>query len=269
MKEMLAAGPVSLLTLTCSLDVDAKTIGRDIEALERKEGLKVNVSADGYGLEEVSDDGLGARPSLSTLDGDDAVPGPPLWKDLLKELYSALYSRHRIAATIALGEEEEEKTVLNPHFVAHFFESFYLFATKQGGGLVNISLTNLLAVRRLNEPFRDLLYYENKIRYGEGWVSSGKDYDVQLRFPATSPWARNLILCRAQEIECVGDDTLISCRTDDLESAARLVMFLGASVKVERPNLLKSLIDAHRLNSLKVYTGAALRRSGWNKGHEL
>lgn len=268
LKEMLAAGPVSLRTLTRSLKVDSKTIGKDIEALERKEGLKVNVSADGYGLEEVSDDGPGARPFLSTLDGDDAVPGPPIWKDLLRELYSALYSRRKVVATIALADEEEEEMVLHPHFLAHFPESFYLFAAREEGGLVNIPLAKLLAVRGLNESFRDIIYYEYKIRYREGWVPRGSDYAVTLRFPATAAWASGLRMCCVQEVEYSGGDTVISFRTDDLECVSRLAVFLGSSVKVEKPSLLKSLIDAHRLGALRVYRGAATRRAGWITRHE-
>ncbi len=159
----------------------------------------------------------------------------------VKTISEALYARHKVCVTT-----KEETCVIHPHFLSHFSRDILLFAyCPEKAALINYPLRSITAAEAIPEFFFDPMLSTEKLKYGEGWIDAGTLYKVELCFPGSPAWTRNLVLAGEQEVEWLGKNTIISFTTDDLECVRALVLFLGGLITVRRPVLLRSTLRRH------------------------
>ena len=252
--------PNTLASLAEALDVTQRTVCRDLAYMKEELGLPVeHVYGRGYyyalpvpPLEEVQG-----------LDPRNAPPPPPqrlnarTTAETLEKIHSALYGQKKISVTLTRKGVSDGAWVLHPHFLSRVASRLILFAYRPDRReLVNIPVEQLEGVTVLPDKFLDPPLSEAKVKEGEGWIRSGSLYKVSLRFASSLAWARELQLADGQVLEVSGPHTTIRFRTDDLEAVRRLVFFLGDSVMVEEPAILRSLLRFHLLRMLRAYNVA-------------
>jgi len=249
--------PNTLASLAEALGVTQRTVCRDLSYMKEEMGLPIEHSYGRgyhYALPVAPLEDLEDRPPRST------PPKRPLRRSsrdtvaILEKIHAALYGQKKITVTIAGEGGEDASWVLHPHFLSRVASRLTLFAYRPDRReLVNIPVQSLSKVAVLADRFLDPPLSEIKVKEGEGWIKSGSLYKVSLRFPSSPAWARNLQMADGQVVETTASHITIRFRTDDLEAVRRLVFFLGDTVTVEEPAILRSLLRFHLLRMLRAY----------------
>jgi len=250
----------TLASLAEALMVTQRTVCRDISYMKEEMGLPIEHSY-GRGYHYA----LPVPPLEDTENRDfrSAPPKRPMRQSsrdtvaILEKIHSALYGQKKITVTIAGEGGEDVSWILHPHFLSRVASRLTLFAYRPDRReLVNIPVQNLSKVAVLADRFLDPPLSEIKVKDGEGWIKSGSLYKVSLRFPSSPAWARDLQMADGQVVETTTSHITIRFRTDDLEAVRRLVFFLGDTVTVEEPAILRSLLRFHLLRMLRAYNFA-------------
>ncbi len=252
--------PNTLASLAESMGVTQRTVCRDLAYMKEELGLPIEHA---YGRGYYYALPVPPLEDLEGLDPRGAPPPPPVRRnarptaETLEKIHSALYGQKKISASVTRKGEDEGTRVLHPHFLSRVASRLILFAYRPDRReLVNIPVEHLEGVTVLPDKFLDPPLSEVKVKEGEGWIRSGSLYKVSLRFASSLAWARELQLADGQMLEVSGPYTTIRFRTDDLEAVRRLVFFLGDSVMVEEPAILRSLLRFHLLRMLRAYNVA-------------
>lgn len=252
--------PNSLASLAEALGVTQRTVCRDLSYMKEKMGLPIEHSY-GRGYHYAL-----PVPPLENMENRDPRSAPPKrpmrrssreTAEILEKIHSALYGQKKITVTVDGEGGKGASWVLHPHFLSRVESRLTLFAYRPDRReLVNIPVQNLSKVAVLPGRFLDPPLSEIKVKEGEGWIKSGSLYKVSLRFPSSPAWPRDLQMADGQVVETTASHITIRFRTDDLEAVRRLVFFLGDTVTVEEPAILRSLLRFHLLRMLRAYNVA-------------
>ncbi len=252
--------PNTLASLAEAMGVTQRTVCRDLAYMKEELGLPIEHA---YGRGYYYALPVPPLEDVEQIDPRSTPPPPALRKsarataETLEKIHSALYGQRKISVSVSRQGEDNGTWVLHPHFLSRIASRLILFAYRpERRELVNIHVEQLKGVTVLPDKFLDPPLSDVKVKEGEGWIRSGSLYKVSLRFASSLAWARDLQLADGQVLEVSGPHTTIRFRTDDLEAVRRLVFFLGDSVMVEEPAILRSLLRFHLLRMLRAYNVA-------------
>lgn len=237
---------LTLARLAAELGVTERTLYRDLAHMKNKLGRPIERHpVNGYRYTRPVPP-LEAGEAVSGPEGSSnahAAPKPSRLRLFLEIIHRALYEGRSLWVTCAGRAEAGGEFCLDPLYLSRIQGEVVLFGVRPSDeALLNLPVRCLEGVRAAESTFGERMPGGARVRVSEGWLPSGVAHEIRLLFPAGVEWARALLVTGDQAEEDGPRGHQIRFRTGDLERAARFILELGPSVRVEGPPALLALL---------------------------